>query len=118
MTDDKGKIRLNYGQFQLKPLPPITNVFTVTAHSSPQSGMVSNGSIRSDIAHTLKDAGWSDKLDVPTNSLFASLKDLRMVLMLSRWMRTPSLLPTVIYGLRRTGNGYFIMERKNRLPTA
>jgi len=69
-----GKVRINYGRF--------VDVFAKTNEClycngtfyTPQ-GMVPNFQIRHDISKSLQNFGWKDKLDVPTNSLFASLKD-------------------------------------------
>ncbi len=42
-------------------------------------GQVSNQAVRRDIANSLALHGWKSKLDVPTNSLFTSLKDIYSV---------------------------------------
>ena len=43
------------------------------------NGMVTNATIRKEISQTLQSCGWVQKIDVPTNSLFNSLKDMHSV---------------------------------------
>lgn len=42
-------------------------------------GVISSQSVRKDIANTLGDMGWCSRLDVPTNALFTSLKDMYQI---------------------------------------
>ena len=74
----KNGLQINYANF--------VDVFAANKHCIycngtfyTPDGMVSNADIRKEIATTLKNHGWSAKLDAPTSSLFNSLKDLQSV---------------------------------------
>lgn len=71
----KGKLSINYGKFVDVFAAVNKCVYSNGTFYTP-NGAVSASEIRKDIANSLKDQGWTDKLDVPTNSLFASLKDM------------------------------------------
>lgn len=70
-TDNK----INYKKFIDAFIKTNQCVYCNGAFYTPE-GMVSNPSIRRDIAYSLADMGWVSKLDSPTNSIFTSLKDM------------------------------------------
>lgn len=76
--DKKGEMQINYKRF--------VDVFAEVNHCVychgvfyTPDGMMSNQSVRRDIANTLGDMGWVSRIDVPTNALFTSLKDMYYV---------------------------------------
>ena len=76
--DDKGKAQLNYKKF-VDAFAYENNLVYCNGVFYNPDGTVSNQSIRKDIAESLGNAGWTSKLDAPTNSLFTTLKDLYSV---------------------------------------
>lgn len=79
ITEDKnGNQRLNYKEF-VDTFALINNcVFCNGVFYNPD-GEISTQSIRRDIANSLGDMGWQSRLDVPTNSLYCTLKDIYSV---------------------------------------
>lgn len=77
-TDQKGNQRLNYKAF-VDAFATVNNcVFYNGAFYNPD-GEISTQSIRRDIANSLGAMGWGSRLDVPTNSLYTTLKDMYSV---------------------------------------
>lgn len=72
--DDKGKPHINYGRF-VDVFQAVNECIYCNGTFYTPSGMIPNFQIRQDISRSLQDFGWKDKLDIPTNSIFASLKD-------------------------------------------
>lgn len=78
-TEDKrGDIILNYARF-IDVFAEVNHCVYCHGVFYTPDGMISNQSIRRDIANTLKDMGWTARADVPTNALFTSLKDMYYV---------------------------------------
>ena len=79
ITEDKnGNQRLNYKDF-VDVFAKVNNcVFYNGAFYNPD-GEISTQTIRRDIANSLGAMGWSSRLDVPTNSIYTSLKDMHSV---------------------------------------
>lgn len=76
--DKKGNQRLNYKAF-VDVFAKINNcVFCNGAFYNPD-GEINTQSVRRDIANSLGDMGWGSRLDVPTNSLYTTLKDMYSV---------------------------------------
>ena len=73
-----GDLMLNYPRFVDVFAQVNKCVYSNGTFYTPD-GMVSAQTIRKDIAHSLSDAGMTSRLDVPTNSLFATLKDMYSV---------------------------------------
>ncbi len=72
--DDKGKWHINYPKFTDIFAAINKYVYCHGAFFSPD-GLVSCERIRQDISYSISDRGWTDRLDIPTNSIFNSLKD-------------------------------------------
>ena len=77
-TTDKPNYDVNYPAF-IDHFRGFTKCVYCNGTFYTPDGMVSCQTVRSDVANLLKDAGWKGKLDVPTNSIFASLKDITAV---------------------------------------
>lgn len=76
--DKRGNQRLNYKAF-VDVFAQINNcVFYNGAFYNPD-GEISTQTIRRDIANSLGSMGWNSRLDVPTNSLYTTLKDMYSV---------------------------------------
>lgn len=73
-TDSRGKQHLNYGKFIDAFIAENQCVYANGLFYTP-GGAKSVGGVRKDISDSLKEGGWTDKLDVPTNSLLNSIKD-------------------------------------------
>lgn len=73
--DKKGNLQLDYKRFVDAFAETNRLVYCHGMFYTPD-GAVSSQSVRRDIANTLGDMGWKSRLDVPTNSLFISLKDM------------------------------------------
>lgn len=76
--DKKGNQTLKYKKF-VDVFAKINNCVFYNGGFYNPDGEISTQSIRKDIANSLGDAGWESKLDVPTNSLYASLRDMYSV---------------------------------------
>ena len=77
-VDQKGRMELNYMKFVDAFAAQNNCVYCNGVFYNPD-GVLSNQSIRKDIAISLGSAGWTGKLDAPTTSIFNSLKDLYSV---------------------------------------
>lgn len=75
LKDKKGEMQLNYKRF-VDVFAEINRCVYCHGIFYTPDGMMSNQSVRRDIANTLGDMGWTSRLDVPTNALFTSLKDM------------------------------------------
>ena len=73
--DKQGRKQLNYKKFVDAFAAANQIVYCKGAFYTPK-GAVSGQSIRRNISNTLAEMGWTNKLDVPTNSIFNSLKDM------------------------------------------
>lgn len=73
--DKNGNLQLHYKRF-VDVFAEINRCVYCHGIFYTPDGMISNQSVRRDIANTLGDMGWSSRLDVPTNALFTSLKDM------------------------------------------
>jgi len=69
-----GEKRINYSEFT-KVFMMFNSCIYCNGQFYTPDGAKSVGSIRQDIAYSLSDAGWKEKLDVPTNSLTNTLQD-------------------------------------------
>ena len=76
ITEDKyGRPQINYKLF-VDAFAKHNNLVYCNGVFYNQDGAVTNQTIRKDIANSLGDAGWTGKIDAPTNSIFTSLKDM------------------------------------------
>ena len=73
-ADEKGKLSINYGVFTDCFIAQNKIIYSNGIFYTP-TGAVSASSLRKDITMSLQDAGWTGKLDAPTNSLFQTIKD-------------------------------------------
>ena len=73
--DKNGNQKINYKRF-VDVFAEINKCVYCHGIFYTPDGMISNQSVRKDIANTLGDMGWCSRLDVPTNALFTSLKDM------------------------------------------
>lgn len=79
ITEDKqGRPQINYKLF-VDAFAKHNNLVYCNGVFYNHNGSVTNQSIRKDIANSLGDAGWTGKIDAPTNSIFTSLKDMYTV---------------------------------------
>lgn len=78
ITDKNGNPQLNYKKF-IDVFAKVNDCVYCNGVFYNPDGVISNQSIRRDIANSLGDAGWMGKIDAPTNSIFASLKDMHSV---------------------------------------
>ena len=79
ITEDKnGNKHINYKKFVDAFAQENKCVYCNGVFYNPD-GTISNQSIRRDIAISLADCEWTGRLDTPTNSIFASLKDMYAV---------------------------------------
>lgn len=79
ITEDKqGNKHINYKKFVDAFAQANKCVYCNGVFYNPD-GSISNQSIRRDIAISLADCQWTGRLDTPTNSIFASLKDMYAV---------------------------------------
>ena len=79
ITEDKnGNKHINYKKFVDAFAQANKCVYCNGVFYNPD-GTISNQSIRRDIAISLADCQWTGRLDTPTNSIFASLKDMYAV---------------------------------------
>ncbi len=76
--DKNDKPHINYGRF-VDVFAEVNECVYCNGTFYTPSGMIPNFQIRQDIARSLQDYGWTDKLDIPTNSIFATLKDMYSV---------------------------------------
>lgn len=76
--DKKGNQQLNYKKF-VDVFAKVNNCVYCNGVFFNPDGAITNQSIRRDIANTLGDAGWTGKIDTPTNSIFTTLKDMYTV---------------------------------------
>ena len=76
--DSKGNMQLNYKKF-VDVFATVNNCVYCNGVFYNPDGVISNQSIRKDIATSLGNAGWEGKLDAPTTSIFNTLKDLYSV---------------------------------------
>ena len=77
-VNEKGKKIINYPKTVAAFAQANQCVFCNGIFYSPEGALTSRF-IRQEISHSLEDAGWIDKLDIPTNSIFNSLKDMYSV---------------------------------------
>lgn len=76
ITEDKqGRPQINYKLF-VDAFAKKNNLVYCNGVFYNPNGAVTNQSIRKDIANSLGDAGWTGKIDSPTNSIFTTLKDM------------------------------------------
>lgn len=73
--NEKGKKQINYKKF-VDTFAKINNCVYCNGVFYNPDGAISNQYIRKEIAISLGNLGWDGKIDVPTNSIFTSLKDL------------------------------------------
>ena len=79
ITEDKqGNPRINYKKF-VDVFAKINNVVYCNGVFYNPDGAVSAQSLRRDIANSLGDAGWTGRIDTPTNAIYQSLKDMYTV---------------------------------------
>lgn len=78
MEDKKGNPQLNYKKF-VDVFAKINNCVYCNGVFFNPDGSISNQSIRRDIANSLGEAGWSGRIDTPTNSIYQTLKDMYSV---------------------------------------
>jgi putative DNA primase/helicase len=79
ITEDKRGIpQLNYKRF-VDVFAQVNNCVYCNGVFYNPDGSISNQSIRRDIANSLGNAGWTGKIDAPTNSIFTTLKDMYSV---------------------------------------
>ncbi len=76
--DKNGNPQLNYKRF-VDVFAKVNNCVYCNGVFFNPDGAISNQSIRRDIANSLGDAGWTGKIDTPTNSIFVTLKDMYTV---------------------------------------
>ena len=76
--DKKGVPQLNYKRF-VDVFAKINNCVYCNGVFFNPDGAISNQAIRRDIANSLGEAGWSSRIDTPTNSIFQTLKDMHSV---------------------------------------
>lgn len=77
-TDRKGKLHINYPAF-VENFTRANNIVCCNGLFYTPDGVVSETRMKSDISYSLIDRGWTDRLDAPVNSLFASLKQMKSV---------------------------------------
>ena len=76
--DKQGNPRINYKKF-VDVFAKINNVVYCNGVFYNPDGVVSSQSLRRDIANSLGDAGWTGRIDTPTNAIYQSLKDMYTV---------------------------------------
>ena len=76
--DKKGNRCINYKKF-VDVFAKINNCVYCNGVFFNPDGAISAQSLRRDIANSLGDAGWSGRIDTPTNAIFLSLKDMYSV---------------------------------------
>lgn len=76
--DKKGNPQLNYKKFVDVFAKANDCVYCNGVFYNPD-GSISQQSLRRDIANSLGDAGWSGRIDTPTNSILTTLKDMYTV---------------------------------------
>ena len=76
--DKQGNPRINYKKF-VNVFAKINNVVYCNGVFYNPDGVVSSQSLRRDIANSLGDAGWTGRIDTPTNAIYQSLKDMYTV---------------------------------------
>lgn len=72
--DKKGRRYINYAEFAKVFAELNPSIYCNGQFYTPE-GVLSDGLLRQDIAHSLADNGWEDRLDVPTNAVMTTLKD-------------------------------------------
>ena len=77
-TDYKGKHHIDYPTF-VENFARANNVVCCNGLFYTPDGVMSEGQTKQDINYSLIDRGWTDRLDVPVNSIFASLKQMKHV---------------------------------------
>lgn len=70
----KGERRINYSEFT-KVFMELNRCIYCNGQFYTPDGAKSVGSIRQDIAYSLSDSGWKDKIDISTNSIINTLQD-------------------------------------------
>ena len=78
IMDSKGNPQINYKRF-VDVFAHINKCVYCNGVFYNPDGAISGQIIRKDIANTIGDAGWTGKIDAPTNSIFTSLKDMYSV---------------------------------------
>jgi putative DNA primase/helicase len=79
ITEDKqGNPRINYKKF-VDVFAKVNNVVYCNGVFYNPDGVVSAQSLRRDIANSLGNAGWTGRIDTPTNAIYQSLKDMYTV---------------------------------------
>ena len=76
--DKKGNRCINYKKF-VDVFAKINNCVYCNGVFYNPDGVISAQSLRRDIANSLGDAGWTGRIDTPTNAIFLSLKDMYTV---------------------------------------
>lgn len=76
--DKNGNPRINYKKF-VDVFAKINNCVYCNGVFYNPDGVISAQSLRRDIANSLGDAGWTGRIDTPTNAIFSSLKDMYTV---------------------------------------
>ena len=76
--DKRGTPQINYKRF-VDVFAKINNIVYCNGVFYNPDGAVSGQSIRRDIANSLGEAGWSGRIDTPTDSIYKSLKDMYTV---------------------------------------
>lgn len=72
--DKQGRMRLKYNQFVDAFVALNKCVYCYGVFYTP-NGSIAKQAVRRDIANSLADAGWQDKTDIPTTSIYNTLKD-------------------------------------------
>ena len=76
--DKKGTPCINYKKF-VDVFAKVNNCVYCNGVFYNPDGEISSQSLRRDIANSLGDAGWTGRIDTPTNSIYQSLKDMYTV---------------------------------------
>ncbi len=76
--EDKGMLKIHYANFT-NTFAKINNcVYSNGVFYTPE-GVIAEGQMRQDISFSLVDKGWRQRLDVPTNAILTSLKDVTYI---------------------------------------
>ena len=76
--DDKGKLHINHTSF-VENFASLNNMVCCNGLFYTPDGVVSETQVRKDVAYSLTDNGWTDRIDQPTNALFTALKYMHSV---------------------------------------
>lgn len=112
--DKNGKLHIDYPAF-VENFARANNIVCCNGLFYTPDGVVSETRMKSDINYSLIERGWTDRLDVPVNSLFKSLKEMKGVDTLDVDERVIPFANGDLY-IDYTGHWVFHYEEKKQTP--